>query len=150
MIDFRPLVLLRPNLMDMMKGIRWTDLPRTFQEAITITRALSVPYIWIDCLCIIQEDGEDWNIEAPRMEQVYGNSYLNLAALASLDGRGGLFRERRPTSLSPTMLKARSLLLNGSFKIVRQDFWEGNVLDAPLYQRGWVFQGESMNCVCRG
>jgi hypothetical protein len=142
--------LLRTNLEDMVKVIRWSDLTRTFQEAITVTRALSIEYIWIDSLCIIQEDNKDWYIEAPRMEQVYGHSYLNLAALASLDGRGGLFRERRPTSLSPIMFKARSFLLNGSFKIVRQDFWEGNVLDAPLYQRAWVFQGELINHVCRG
>jgi hypothetical protein len=77
------------------------------------------------------------------MERVYGNSYLNFAAMASTDGRGGLFRDRTPASLSPaTIDDARSDMLNGRFGIVRQDFWEGNILDEPLYRRGWVFQGE--------
>lgn len=76
------------------------------------------------------------------MERVYGNSYLNFAAMASTDGRGGLFRDRRPTSLSPAAIDAQSEMLNGRYGIVRQDFWEGNILDEPLYRRGWVFQGE--------
>ncbi|KAF1827128.1 HET-domain-containing protein, partial [Dissoconium aciculare CBS 342.82] len=120
--------------------IKWTDLPLTFQQAITLTRRLGIEYIWIDSLCIIQENDVDWHNEAPRMERVYGNSYLNFAAMASTDGRGGLFRDRRPTSLSPATINAQSDRLKGRFGIVRQDFWQGNILDEPLYRRGWVFQ----------
>jgi len=34
-------------------GIEIVDLPKTFQEAITICRSISIGYIWIDCLCIL-------------------------------------------------------------------------------------------------
>jgi hypothetical protein len=32
-------------------GIKWTDLPKTFQEAILLARKLDIYYIWIDSLC---------------------------------------------------------------------------------------------------
>lgn len=41
-----------------------SQLGRTFQEAIEVTRRLGVSYIWIDCLCIIQDSVEDWERES--------------------------------------------------------------------------------------
>lgn len=38
-------------------GIEWEELPKTFQDAVTVARALEVDYLWIDSLCIIQDDG---------------------------------------------------------------------------------------------
>lgn len=38
-------------------GIAWHSLPKTHQDAVTITRALGLQYLWIDSLCIIQDDG---------------------------------------------------------------------------------------------
>lgn len=37
-------------------GIKWGDLPKTFQDAVLVTRALEISYLWIDSLCIIQDD----------------------------------------------------------------------------------------------
>lgn len=39
------------------RGIEWEELPKTFRDAIRVTRALGVQYLWIDSLCIIQGDG---------------------------------------------------------------------------------------------
>jgi len=44
------------NLADRLHGIRLADLPKTFRDAVAITRALGVRYLWIDSLCIIQDD----------------------------------------------------------------------------------------------
>ncbi|CZR67952.1 uncharacterized protein PAC_17851 [Phialocephala subalpina] len=40
------------------------ELPRTFKDAIMVTRQLGFQYIWIDSLCIIQHDKEDWLLHA--------------------------------------------------------------------------------------
>ena len=48
------------------KGFYVNALPRTFQDAIKITRSLGVSFIWIDSLCIFQDSKEDWGIEASR------------------------------------------------------------------------------------
>jgi hypothetical protein len=62
------------------KGIAIGDLPQTFRDAIGVVRALGFQYLWIDCLCIIQQDGEDWQREAPRMREVYANAVVTIAS----------------------------------------------------------------------
>lgn len=52
-----PLKTTRANLKDHASGISISGLPRTFRDAITVCNRLSVQYLWIDCLCIVQDDG---------------------------------------------------------------------------------------------
>jgi hypothetical protein len=82
-------------------GIPLAELPQTFQDAVHFARRLSsnVSYIWIDSLCIIQRDGEDWLYESAKMHQVYRNSYCNISATAAKDGLQGLYAERDPQHL---------------------------------------------------
>jgi hypothetical protein len=54
------------------------SLTKTFQEAITATKALKIQYLWIDSLCIIQDSPEDWEIESAQMNEIYSNSYCNI------------------------------------------------------------------------
>jgi hypothetical protein len=42
----------KENLQSHLKGIAWSTLPRTFQEAVVLTRALGIRYLWIDALCL--------------------------------------------------------------------------------------------------
>ena len=78
------------------RGIEDESLPKTFRHAVQVCRELGIEYIWIDSLCIIQEQEtqEDWAKEAPRMGQVYGNSTLNISAATAEDSTQGCFRER--------------------------------------------------------
>jgi len=39
------------------------ELPTTFKHAIYVARQLSVQYLWIDRLCIIQDSQVDWERE---------------------------------------------------------------------------------------
>ncbi|KAH8654616.1 heterokaryon incompatibility, partial [Tricladium varicosporioides] len=68
------------NLKHLKSEIPLDQLPRTFRDAMVITKVLGYRYLWIDSLCIIQDSEEDWAQEAGRMAQVYGNAILNLAA----------------------------------------------------------------------
>ena len=80
------------NLAKHMERIPFNELSRTFQDAVQITRELRQRYIWIDSLCIVQDDGDDWAKEAALMAEVYGNSLCTLAALSSRDGTEGCNR----------------------------------------------------------
>lgn len=60
------------NYKDRLKnGISLKSLPQTFQDAVKVTRALGQWFLWIDALCIVQEDKEDWDKESQNMEQVF-------------------------------------------------------------------------------
>ena len=74
------LVLMEHMLESMTRGIDWLRLPRTFQDAIVVTRRLGFRYLWIDSLCIIQDSHEDWIRESETMQNVYANCVLTVAA----------------------------------------------------------------------
>ncbi|KAK7715694.1 hypothetical protein SLS63_011281 [Diaporthe eres] len=58
-------------------------LTKTFQDAVEVCRSLKIKYIWIDSLCIIQNNPEDWENEAARMADIYENAYITIAATKS-------------------------------------------------------------------
>ena len=46
----------RANLSERVKNIPWGELPSTFQDAVTVAHRFEISYLWIDSLCIIQDD----------------------------------------------------------------------------------------------
>jgi hypothetical protein len=72
-------------------GIPWDTLPATFQDAIDFTRRLGLQYIWIDSICIIQDDAKDWSKQSSLMADIYQNAYVTLCATASSSDDGGLY-----------------------------------------------------------
>ena len=88
----------------MTHGIDWLRLPRTFQDAMIVTRRLGFRYLWIDSLCIIQDSHEDWIRESKTMQNVYANCVLTIAASWGRDGSTGLFVERNPLKQQPCRL----------------------------------------------
>jgi hypothetical protein len=74
------------------KSIDPRTLTKTFRDAVTITRGLGIRYLWIDSLCIVQDDHEDWEREAAKMAQVYSQSLVTLAASGASDGSQGFLR----------------------------------------------------------
>ncbi|KAI1375783.1 HET-domain-containing protein [Hypoxylon crocopeplum] len=99
------LMATKESVTDLEDGIAVSFLPKTFQDAIKITRRLGVKYLWIDCLCIIQDDPDDWEREASAMSQVYRNSYLTISAAASKDSYTGCFPKREKDSyVSPASI----------------------------------------------
>ncbi|KAB5578577.1 heterokaryon incompatibility protein-domain-containing protein [Coniochaeta sp. 2T2.1] len=86
-----PLATTQATLGDRQKSIHFDKKSRTFAEAVEVTRALGFKYLWIDSLCIIQDDVADWTAEAAKMSQVYSNAALTLSADGAADTSQGLF-----------------------------------------------------------
>ncbi|KAK5657440.1 hypothetical protein OQA88_3012 [Cercophora sp. LCS_1] len=70
----------KSNIQARKAGIRFADLPKTFQDAVEVTRALGVRYLWIDALCIIQDDAADWEVESGNMAAIYANAQVVIGA----------------------------------------------------------------------
>lgn len=86
------------NLEAHKSGLDVASLPRTFQQAVLTTRRLQIRYLWIDSLCIVQDDHQEWEREASKMGEVYANSYLVIAADSGIDDSSGFltdFDERK-------------------------------------------------------
>ena len=135
----------RSNIGDLHREIPYEDVPHTFLDAIWLTRQLGIDYIWIDSLCIIQDDPDDWRSESVKMRDVYGNSYLNIAASHAANASSGLFTstdmpQRYPAYSIPNepnhFIRAQPYLDHTDFGSTYAGFerrWE-------LLTRGWVLQ----------
>ncbi|KAK4455192.1 heterokaryon incompatibility protein-domain-containing protein [Podospora aff. communis PSN243] len=82
---------LSDNIEDHKRVIALEDLPPNFQDAIDMTRRLGLRYIWIDSLCIVQDDLEDWRKESARMASIYEHAFLVLSATKSSDAYEGMY-----------------------------------------------------------
>ena len=129
------------------------DLPKTFREAIEVTRRLGVQYLWIDALCIVQDSMEDWEYESSRMAQIFQDSLLTLAAADAATPFEGLFRERmrhrsRPYILEPRVsYKHRHELGPGPLSIWPEKKQKGTARKpaSVLDSRGWVLQEQLLS-----
>lgn len=76
-------------------GVSVGTLDATIRDAILVTRALGLSYIWIDALCINQKEGvKEWEEEAARMNDIYGGSAVTLVAASSRSTIDGFLKER--------------------------------------------------------
>lgn len=101
-------------------------------DAVEVTRRIGVQYLWIDSLCIIQDDRNDWEDQSSRMADIYKNAYLTLAADASPDSSGGLSWPFQPI---------QKIQYNASqAAFLRDTANDDNLKYSPLAQRAWVFQ----------
>src|SRR5436190_20538874 len=64
----------------LLKGILVRSLPKTFREAVQVTRALGAGFLWIDSLCIFQDSPDDWREQGGIMGYIYLNGWCNIAA----------------------------------------------------------------------
>ncbi|TLD07617.1 hypothetical protein PgNI_11049 [Pyricularia grisea] len=82
-----------------MRGIELSALPPTFRDAVVFTRGLNIRYLWIDAMCIIQDDQADWVAECPKMGLVYHGATVTIAANMSDSTRTG-FLEADPSAFA--------------------------------------------------
>ncbi|KAF2817515.1 uncharacterized protein BDZ99DRAFT_360764, partial [Mytilinidion resinicola] len=71
------------NITARLSSLQMNELPQALQDAVQVSRALSVDYLWINAICIIQDDFEDWSKEASRMGTIYKHAYFTIAATDS-------------------------------------------------------------------
>jgi hypothetical protein len=102
--------LLHANYQDFKASVSTKGFPRSFRDALHVALRLDIQYVWIDALCIIQDDSNDWRNEAALMGDVYKNATYNIGALGVL-GHAGLYTARDPRRASVVTLQ-----------IVRSDF----------------------------
>ncbi|KAM5362611.1 hypothetical protein ACJZ2D_012440 [Fusarium nematophilum] len=84
--DRQPIRTIKQTISQMRTSIPWSILSAVFQDAIWVCDKLEVDYIWIDSLCIVQDDARDWEIESAKMAAYYSQAYLTIAAESSPDG----------------------------------------------------------------
>lgn len=118
-----------------LRNIPWQALPATYRDAIDFVRAVGYRYIWIDALCILQDDRDDWNSEAARMADIYSEAILVISAANANHVGFGFLSER---SGSRTF---RNKLQKGpgdpTHILVQEPAIHGNILGDPALEQQW-------------
>lgn len=128
-------------------SIDFEALPLSFQDAITITRGLGIRFLWIDSLCIVQDDKSDWEREAAKMSSIFRHAFLTITAAAAWDSHGGC-------GITPMEAASQFDFPDMAFanepgeKLPKQLFIRHPHLPRPreqfvkslIHQRGWILQ----------
>ncbi|KAK8113527.1 hypothetical protein PG984_014053 [Apiospora sp. TS-2023a] len=83
------LLLTRESEQRLKGGFSTEELSPTQRDTVALARALSVPYVWIDALCIRQGDREDWEPESANMGKIYSGAFLTVCAVSSASCQEG-------------------------------------------------------------
>ncbi|KAJ6192882.1 heterokaryon incompatibility protein-domain-containing protein [Bipolaris maydis] len=131
-------------------GIDFDSLPKTFQDAVRLTVAIGFKYLWIDSLCIIQDDTEDWQRESAKMAAIYGAGTITLSATSAENSHGGF-------GLSPKIQSVTRFCSNypgrPDFAVKEKDKrrhdWtdtiEMQLRDEPVRKRAWILQEQILS-----
>lgn len=135
----------RDTMEELKCGIKISELPQTFQDAIFIAREVGLRYIWIDSLCICQDDKEDWEREAANMASIYSNATITISArCASNDSIGFLNARPKRKYVSLPYISNGTAGHVLAFDIPIGHAARGHryvdAADEPLSERAWALQ----------
>ncbi|ORY09855.1 heterokaryon incompatibility protein-domain-containing protein [Clohesyomyces aquaticus] len=76
----QPMILTKETSGTLMEGVHIPDLAKTIWDAVLVCKQLNVQYLWVDALCIFQDDGADQAKEIAKMAEYYQNGILTISA----------------------------------------------------------------------
>ncbi|PWY72844.1 HET-domain-containing protein [Aspergillus eucalypticola CBS 122712] len=130
--------------------------PSTLRDAVLVTRALGVRYLWIDSLCIFQDDSSDWEAEASKMSSVYRHAAVTIAATSAESANDGFLDKRAPYFSCTFPWRRRYYQGSGSvnddsradpvvFRSYRRPFHREPLRHSRWATRGWTLQEELLS-----
>ncbi len=124
-------------------GIPLLSLPQTLRDAIAVTRRLGHRSLWVDALCILQDDEKFKDLELAKMGHIYTNSLLTIQAAVPKSVRDGFLALRQPQIAAPVrLLFARGDAGGGrppSYVQARLRY-EPEGMTLSTSSRAWIFQ----------
>lgn len=129
------------NIEQLKACIAVESLPRMFRDTVTVTRGLGIKYIWIDSLCIIQDDEDDWERESGRMGRVFSDAYCTISASSASSSLEGFLTPRTPRRCVELPTRSAGML----YVCPAIDDFHHDVELGQLNRRGWVLQERALS-----
>jgi hypothetical protein len=147
--DKNPLQTLKNNLECMKTSIRQRgSIPKTIGDGIKVAKELGIAYLWVDALCIVQDDPIDKETEIPKMAAIYGNAFVTIVAAGAFSATDGFIHNKTVNALRGIPFQSRKYpTISGYIYIEPSDtrdtsnwHFETQVNDSKWNTRGWTFQ----------
>ncbi|GAW25068.1 putative subtilisin-like serine protease [Rosellinia necatrix] len=123
----KKLLLTRETLKSLQDGIPVRSLPGTYRDAVQVTGQFGCSFLWIDSLCIFQDDIDAWLAESTKMADIFRQATCVIAAHSANDDNEGF--------LSANWLSPKRTGATPNYAGFHECVNESN-----LSKRGWVFQ----------
>lgn len=143
----QPIQLTRATLA-LGQGYPITILPKTLADATWFTHQLGLEYLWVDALCIFQDDADDKGREIPRMRQYYGDATVAICAASAETCSNGFLRAPPPAEdptnyvFGPVELRIKTMTGEmGTIQALKEaDYFGLHREREPIVRRGWTLQ----------
>ncbi|RTE80640.1 hypothetical protein BHE90_004830 [Fusarium euwallaceae] len=126
-----------------LRELPYEELPKTIRDAFQVARSIGIRYVWIDSLCIVQDEKEDVAREMAKMFQIYFNSCFTISAANALTCRDG-FLERLSANETGLFFLPIRIHKNtkGSVLLSREGpYWVMiGAYPQPINDRAWTLQ----------
>ncbi|GAP92903.1 putative heterokaryon incompatibility protein [Rosellinia necatrix] len=120
-------------------------IPDTVRDAIELVYRLGIPYLWVDRLCIIQDDLDKKSPQLEQMGAIYASAYLTLVAADGDDANHGL-RGSCPGIASPRILEPALLAFSpGEKPLISEPNFALRTGPGHWHRRGWTFQERTLS-----
>ncbi|KAF7559278.1 hypothetical protein G7046_g4869 [Stylonectria norvegica] len=137
-------------------GMALDAMSPVVRDAIIVCRALSFRYIWVDALCIIQGDSEDWDHESQTMSRNYYCSSLTICPLISQSCLQGFLAPRPQGLVIPFQSNVHEAIrgtynlyllpdIPEQYKLITHDVMSIDLRESSWSKRGWTFQEEILS-----
>lgn len=145
------------NLQHNLENLVFDDLSPVLKDAVKTTRSLCIPYLWVDSLCILQDDISDWQRQCSQMDDIYGNALVTLIAASSRTCREGFLSPKKHGLRLPYQSARRPDISGSLMMYFTHAYGEDTSLTSHLIsdlhhdltasqwaRRGWTFQEDAM------
>jgi hypothetical protein len=130
--------LRRSNRKAFLAGVSLSKLCLTHRQAIQTAKELGYHGIWIDALCIMQDDKKDWALQASLVPEIYNNADLTIVAGRSEDADKGFLE---PTYSPDTPDAHLPYECSTTFTSTVCRIGKARTRDiGPTNDRGWCYQ----------
>lgn len=140
----QPAKLTRANRQQYEQEINDSEIPVTIRDAIIVARGIGVRYLWVDSLCIVQDDDEDKNVQITDMHRIYRGSAVTIVAASARSSTKSFLEPR--SEYQPISLNVRwEDNVYGEVLAVPDSLHQGQYIHEiqeyhKLFTRGWTFQ----------
>ncbi|KAH0431014.1 hypothetical protein CcaCcLH18_07428 [Colletotrichum camelliae] len=133
--------LYKDNINELQRSIEFERLPQNFKDAVIVTRGLGIRYLWIDSICIIQDDAQDWEVESSKMEEVFSSACVTISAVSAKSSLDGFLGERPSRACVQVQADGKQPL----YVCPTIDDFHRDVELGEISKRGWVLQERALS-----
>ncbi|KAI0179667.1 heterokaryon incompatibility protein-domain-containing protein [Hypoxylon sp. FL1284] len=122
--------------------IRWDSLPLSIQDAIKVTLNIDLEYIWVDSICIVQDDDKDKQREIASMPRIYNESVVTIVAARAKSARDGFLHPLDTSRYEGKIFKLGFKCehsTSGHVYLVKETQYNYGESD-PIDSRAWTLQ----------